>query len=1144
MPADFCHLRVHSHYSLLQASGLIEELVQAAKADEQPALAITDYGNLFGAIEQVRECKKAGIKPLLGMAAYCAGKSRLERTTGAENATWGLTLLAENHRGWQNLCKLATRAHVEGFYYRPRIDREILAEHREGLIVLSGPLTGEVQQKLLAHDYEGARRAAAEMRELVGEANYFLEIQRNESELQKRAADGLQRLASELGIPLVATNDVHYLRQEDWIAQDILLCISNGSVVTDQNRFRMSSRQLWFKTRAEMAQLFADLPDALTNTVAIANRCKVELDLRTYHLPVFVPPFGETPEQLFDRLCRSGLAERYPRSTPELEQRLAYEAGVVKKLGFVSYFLVVWDFIRYARESGIAVGPGRGSAAGSLVAYCLRITDVDPIEYGLIFERFLNPERVSMPDIDVDFCAARREEVIAYVRKKYGEANVSQIVTFGTMASRGVLRDVARTLEIPLAEVDKIAKKVPQGPGASLKKALEDPNSELHALRAASEETRRLFDIGTKLEGLARHTSTHAAGVVIADRPLVDYVPMCRNADLITTQWQMNELEEVGLLKMDFLGLKTLDILEECVRLVEETRGTRLDLDHLPLDDKATYELMTRGETLGVFQLESGGMRELLHDLKPDTFADVIAVLALYRPGPIGSGMVKMFCKRKHGQEPIEYPHASVQPILADTYGVIVYQEQVMLIANTLAGFTLAEADSLRKAMGKKQPEVMAKFKDKFVEGAARNGHDRKFAQQLFETIEYFAGYGFNKSHSTAYALLTYRTAYLKAHHPVEFLAANLTIEAGNSDKVKEFVDEARRMHVAVLPPDVNTSVARFVVEDGAVRFGLFAIKGLGERAAVAIVTERERAGHFASLDALCERLDQTILNKASLEALAKAGAFDPLRITRRQAVATLDHAMRSAAAVRKDRKKGQGSLFATATAAEPVAESGSEWGEKEKLAQEKAVLGFYLSGHPFERRGRFFARLAGWTSAMLRDQRPAEGTEVRIAGMISGIKVLQIKQGRNAGQKMARFQLEDLEGIVQVTCFARQYQEFQRDILEDAIVFVRGRIDGSGEETAILADEIRPASAVIEQEVGSLVLRLPDTALREREIERVAEIAGKHPGAQRLCFEVEQDGAVFGIRADPRFNIRVGDELLDRLSEVVGPGALSFARR
>ncbi|MEZ5963360.1 MAG: DNA polymerase III subunit alpha [Planctomycetota bacterium] len=1145
---DFVHLRLHSQYSLLTAPLTIEDAVAAAKADGQTALALTDDGNLFGAIEFYQACQGAGMKPILGMNAYVAGRSHKEPTS-ADNQTFPLTLLAENNTGWANLRRLSSIAYLEGFHYRPRLDKDLLQQHGEGIIALSGTVSSETAQHLLAGRNAEALQTAGALRDIFGPDRFFLELMETGHEPQQRVNQGLLELHQRLRAPIVATHDVHYLTREDWIVQDIVLCIRNGNVVSNPERFRMGSRELYLKSRAEMVQAFAALPEAIANTVAIAERCNVKIDFNVYHLPVFDTGAGETPDATFRRLCDEGARARYGESTAAVRDRLSYEIGIIEKLGFVSYFLVVQDFIRHARSLGIPVGPGRGSAAGSIVAYVLGITNLDPLRYNLLFERFLNAARVSMPDIDIDFCGDRRDEVIGYVRDKYGKDNVSQIVTFGTMASRGVLRDVGRVLEVPLGDIDQIAKKVPQGPGASLRAAL-DSDKELAEIRNASETNRRLFDLGLKLEGMVRHTSIHAAGVVVADRPLIDYVPLARNGEDITTQWQMEELEQVGLLKMDFLGLKTLTILHEAVRLIAQTRGQHIDLDHLPLEDAPTYRLMTDGDTLGVFQLESQGMRDLLARLKPDTFEDVIAVLALYRPGPLQSGMVDMFVRRKHGEEATAYPHPSLQPILEETYGVIVYQEQVMRIANVLAGFSLNDADNLRKAMGKKRPEVMAKFKQQFVDGAAHGGHDRTFAKELFETIEYFAGYGFNKSHSAAYALLTYQTAYLKAHHPVEFYAANLTVESGTSDKVKEFIDAARRGDTVVLPPDVNHSSRRFGVEKASVRFGLGAVKGVGTRTAEAIGEERESGGAYRSFDDFCERHDSSVLNKTSLEALVRAGAFDGFGETRAVLFESVDTALRSSARARDDRRKGQKMLFATPGTERPTAASEAkpkrrEWTEHERLAHEKEALGFYFSGHPFEKRGRFLQRLAGLNSSRLAELRSTlTDRSVRLAGMVSGVRILQIKSGRNAGQKMARFFLEDLEGRVPVTCFAKAYQECKDAIVEDAISIMTARLDAQSEELALLLESIEPAQQVVDAEVEAIVLRLSDSwQTAERCLERIADAIARHPGPQRVELEVVDGDHVFQVRADRHFSVRVTDDLLDHLAEIVGPTSLSFTK-
>jgi DNA polymerase-3 subunit alpha len=1136
-PADFVHLRVRSEYSLLTAPIRVAELAAAAAADGQRMLALTDQGNLFGAIEFYRACRDAGVQPILGMIGWCAA-GRRDEPTGADNPTYDLTLLAADARGWDNLRRLSSRAWLEGFHYRPRFDDELLAAHAGGLIVLSGGTGGEIAQRLLRHDEAGAARRAGEFRERFGD-RYAIEIVEHGTDSQRRLNEQLIRLARATGVPLVATNDVHFLQPDDAVAQDILGCIQNGSTIANPQRPRLPSRELWLKSRAEMAQAFADLPEALHNAIAIGERCRVDLQFGVYHLPRFDTGTGETVEQMFERRCREGALARYRELTPAIEARLGHEIDVIRQLGFVSYFLITADFIQFARDRGIPVGPGRGSAAGSIVAYALRITDLDPLRYDLIFERFLNAGRVSMPDIDIDFCGDRRDEVIRYVRDKYGADNVCQIITFGTMASRGVLRDVGRVLEFPLAEIDKIAKKVPQGPGASLRQALAT-DKELAELSKASPENRRLFELGAKLEGLARHASVHAAGVVVADRPLIDYVPLARNGDEIVTQWQMTEIEEVGLLKVDFLGLKTLTILAEGCRLVHKRTGELPDLDHLPLDDRETYALIGRGDTLGVFQLESPGMRDLLIRLAPDSFEDLIAVLALYRPGPLGSGMVDMFVRRKRGFEPVAYPHESLTPILAGTYGVIVYQEQVMQIANVLAGFPMNKADELRKAMGKKKPEVMAKFKDQFVAGAVGNGHAAGFAREMFETIEYFAGYGFNKSHSAAYALLTYRTAWLKAHHPLEFFAANATVECGHSDKLKEFVDAARRAGYAVEPPDVNRSERAFTVEDGAIRFGLGGIKGVGARAADLLVAERAGGGPFRSLTDLCTRVDSSHLNKAALESLARAGAFGCFGGSRRAAFEGLDQIMRGAMATREDRRRGQRSLFGELPAADPGAAAAPEWSARERLQYEKEALGFYLSGHPLEKRGALLARIAGTDTRQLGGLEA--GTIVRIAGMITGCRVLAIKSGPNAGQKMARFQLEDLHGSVPVTCFARSYATLHDRIRDDAIVFVRGKVEG-GDESGLVLEDVEPAERVVRQEVASLVLGIDD-GVGANELDRIAEAIGEFRGSHRLLFQVEDAGGRWRVACGGNHAVQICDELIDRLSAIVGPERLRFEPR
>jgi len=1144
---DFVHLHVHTHYSLLDGACRLGELVDKAVKDEQRALALTDHGNLFGAIPFYRTARKAGIKPILGIESYLAQRSRREKANPETNQTYHITLLAETNKGWSNLIKLSSMAFREGFFRRPRIDMEAMSQHSEGIVCLTGCLGGIVNQHILRDEMDAARTAAGELRDIFGQHNTYLEVMDNGYKGQRKSLAGLMDIGRDMGLPLVATNDVHYTNADDARAQDILLCINTGKTVLEEDRFKMESEQLFFRTKEQMAEVFHDLPAALATTTEIADRCNVEIDFDTYHLPVFEPETGETPDELFDRLLEEGARKRYGRITDEVRARLEYEKGIIRKLGFVSYFLITWDFIRFARENDIPVGPGRGSAAGSMVAYCLFITELCPLKYDLLFERFLNAERISMPDIDVDFCRDKRELVIDYVRKKYGADNVSQIITFGTMASRGVVRDVGRALDIPLGEVDQIAKKIPNGPGASLRAAL-DTDEDLKTIRTSGADKEALFDIGLRLEGLCRHASTHAAGVVIANQPLDSLVPLYKNGDDIVTQWQMTDLEAVGLLKVDFLGLKTLTIIDEAVRLIREEHGVEIDFDKVPLDDPKTFELLQSSHTLGVFQLESEGMRELIARLEPDCYEDLIALIALYRPGPLQSGMADMYVKRKHGDEAVKYPHDDLAPLLAGTYGVIVYQEQVMLIANKMAGFSLNEADSLRKAMGKKKPEVMAEFREKFVGGAVAHGYQKKVADSLFTTMEFFAGYGFNKSHSAAYALLTYRTAWLKANYPVEFMCSLMTGDMGLTDKVKEFKDEAGRMGIEVLGPDVNRSVVKFSVDGKDIRYGLGAIKGMGAKAAQSLVDERKANGKYSDLPDLSRRWDPSVANKTNYEILIKAGAFDSSGWTRRACFETYAEYLKEAQSTLADRRKGQNLLFSPSAPAgadepapnEPIPDI-PEWDEKERLAHEKQALGLYLSSHPFERRGAFFSRLAGMDTRTLS---AAEGHgvdgEVTLAGMITGVRPIVIRQGRNAGQRMAKFQLEDLHGSIGATVFSRQYHALQDKIVEDSLVFVKARVDKNSEEPAILVDEIESPATYVRQFVDALVVRLDEQRHSAQDLTRVRELVDRHPGRHRLIFEL---GPKLRMLADPDFRVDLAEELLEELTDALGPEALSFTK-
>ncbi len=1144
---DFAHLHVHSEYSLLDGANRLDDLVAAAKADGQRALALTDHGNLFGALDFYQKARKAGIKPLLGCEIYIARDSHRKPHHKTQNPYNHLTLLARDRAGYQNLLKLATASYLEGYSFRPRIDKATLARHAEGLMCLSGCLSGEISDLVQAGKLPQAERAAVELRDIFGADYFWLELQRNGIDIQARLNEALVDISARTGTPLVATNDIHYLRSEDCNTQDVLLCINTGAKRADEKRFRMDTQTLFFRTRAEMAHEFRDLPLSLTATMDVAERVALEIEFGTYHLPLFTPADGSAPEVLFDRLCDEGLALRYGPDHAQARARLEYEKRVIRQMGFVSYFLIVWDLIRWAREHAIPVGPGRGSAAGSIVAYALDITRVDPLRYDLLFERFLNSARISMPDIDIDFCKEGRERVLQYTRERYGAERVSQIGTFATLSARSVIRDVGRTLDLPLSEIDKLAKMVPQGPLApSLKEAVKD-DPELAAARA-NERYSELFDFSIKLDGLARHISTHAAGVVIADRPIVEYVPLCTNKQDVVTQWPAKQLEDLGLLKMDYLGLRTLTILELTLRLIERSGAVPPDLDRLPLDDRPTYALLNRGETLGIFQLESEGMRKLLARLKPDCFEDLIACLALYRPGPLESGMADMFMRRKHGLEKIDYPHPSLEPILRDTYGCIVYQEQVMLISNALGDFALNEADNLRKAMGKKQPEIMNKYSSQFVAGATKNGCAEGAAREIWEGIVKFGGYGFNKSHSTAYALITWQTAYLKAHHRIEFLAANMSCEMQSSDKIKEFVDDSRAAGIRLLPPDVARSRWGFLPEDGAIRFGFGAIKGTGEKAVEAVIRAREQlnARHVApSLHALCAEADPAAVAKLTWEALIKAGSFDSTGHDRGAVLDALEKAIAEGARVAGDRKAGQGSLFGVTQ--EDVAalgdgiDPGKAFVRADTLKAEYEALGFYLSGHPLEDRAGLFGLLSSTNTRDL--QGLPGGSEVTLGGLIVALKENTTKTGK----KMARFRLEDMQGGVNVTCFPRAYERFKSLMVEDSVVICRGKLEErSGDDATsslgLLLDAVLRLEDALQTFKGGLIIRLGpnDDVL----VPRVSELVRTHRGTSRLFFEIEGlDGRLRRVRSSERHNVRVSTELARGIEGILGSGRTKLAR-
>jgi DNA polymerase-3 subunit alpha len=1146
---EFAHLHVHSEYSLLDGANRIADLVEACVEDGQPALALTDHGNVFGAIELYRTCRAADVKPVVGCEVYVARQSRfLPHSKAKGNGYNHLTLLVRDQEGFRNLKKLASIAYLEGLHFRPRIDKEALAAHARGISCLSGCLAGELSQLCLHGKEAEAETLARELRDVFGAEHFWLELQRNGLELQARVNESLVRLARRTGIPLVATNDIHYLRHEHCEAQDVLLCINTGAKRADEKRFRFETDTLYFKRRAEMAEMFRDLPGTLRATMDVVEQVGLEIEFGSYHLPVFESPDGTPPEALLGRLLEEGLERRYGRQHAAARERLAHETRVIRELGFVSYFLIVWDLVRWAREHQIPVGPGRGSAAGSIVAYLLGITQVDPLKYDLLFERFLNSARISMPDIDIDFCKEGRERVLQYTRERYGPENVAQIVTFGTMASRTVVRDVGRVLDLPLKEVDRVPKTIPAGPGAPpLRDALErDPD--LLALRRERPDLDELFRLSVPLEGLARHISTHAAGVVIADRPIVEYAPLAKTGEDVTTQWPAPQLEELGLLKMDYLGLRTLTIIDRTLRTIRREGHEPPDVDHLPEGDRATYDLLAAGDTLGVFQLESEGMRKLLARLKPDCFEDLIALLALYRPGPLESGMVELFIRRKHGQEPTDSPHPSLDAILADTYGCIVYQEQVMLISNKLGGFSLNEADNLRKAMGKKKPEIMEPFSAKFVEGAVSNGCAPPVAREIWDNIVKFGGYGFNKSHSTAYALITYQTAFLKANHRCAFLAANMSCEMSDSDKVKQFVDDARRAGIEVLPPDVARSGWDFEPAGEAIRFGLGAIKGTGEKAIEAVLAARERllaAGEAPDLHGLSAEVDPALVGRLTWEALIKAGAFDSSGHNRGAVLAALDAALADAQRAAEDRRSGQASLFGAFGADEPAARADGidetkAWDGAETLRAEFEALGFYLSGHPLEER----AGLLSLLSSARTDELPSlpGGSEVLIAGLILSKGENVVKSGAMAGHRMARFRLEDLQGFVPVTCFPRTYEQHRALVEDGNVVLVRGKLEEGREEAALLAEEILTIEAALARFQGGVILHLERSD--EERLEELRALLARHRGPSPVWLQVTgDDGGSRRVRCGEGVRIALSEGFAREADRVLGRGKVRVAR-
>ena len=1157
---EFVHLHLHTEFSLLDGACRIEELLDEAARVKVPALAVTEHGNMFSAIAFHDQARERGIAPILGCEVYVAPESRLTKSGAPGTTANHLVLLAENRTGYQNLIKLVSSGYTEGFYYKPRIDKELLSQHAEGLIGLSSCLKGEVATGIRTEQTKKALAAAAAFRDILGAGNFFLEMQYQGIDEQLLVNTGLLPIARELDLPLVCTNDVHYLHQDDHRPHDVLLCIGTGKSVQDEHRLRYHGDQFYLKSPAEMAAVFGDHLDALRNTVVIAERCQVDLSSSENHLPNFEVPSPYTLDSYFEHVVREGFEGRLARLRQSLaggslvhpleayEARLSYEVEMIKRMKYPGYFLIVWDFMRYARDHDIPVGPGRGSAAGSLVAYCLRITDVDPLKFGLIFERFLNPERVSLPDIDIDFCERRRGEVIEYVTQKYGRENVAQIITFGTMKARAAVRDVGRALDVPYVDVDRVAKQIPATLDMTLERAQAE-NPALAELVNRDGRIKELLTVAQRLEGLTRHASVHAAGVVIAPRPLTEFVPLYKSQrDEITTQWAMNEIERIGLLKMDFLGLSTLTLLDDAVSAIRADGRAEITLDTIPLDDAKTYWLFSDGQTLGIFQFESSGMRDTLRKAKPQRLDDLIALNALYRPGPLRAGVIDEFIARKHGKVAITYELPELEPILQETYGIIAYQEQVMRIASDLAGFSMGEADLLRKAMGKKDASVMEAQRDRFVKGATERGVAKRKASKIFDLMEHFAGYGFNKSHSTAYALLAYQTAYLKANFPWYFMAALLTIESQNTDKLALYLSECRELGIPILPPDINTSALAFTITHDGIRFGLGAVRNVGESAILSMLAVRDTQRRITSLHTLCESIDLRLVNKRVLESLTKAGAFDglatspkqPPPVLRARLFAVIDRALEHGNRSQRDRDLGQSQLFADPevngdSGGIPLPEA-PPWSESQQLAYEKEALGLYLSGHPLDRFADDLRRVAAVTTIELAN---AEG-DVLVGGIVSGSRPLKTRRGH----RMAVFTLDDPLGAVEVVVFPEPFEKHAALVENDTMVIVCGKLERDEETRRILASKLLPIQALQETLVRQLDVRLTAPPHDRRTFEQLAEVFARHRGDRPVTveLEVQRKDRAMRVRADlGQVRIRPSAGLIEEVERLCGQGTVSL---
>ncbi len=1142
--ADFVHLHLHTTYSFLDAAVDISKLAIRAKELNMPAIAMTDHGNMFGAIEFYNKVIDQGIKPIIGCEFYLVNHDRtVKEKMDSENSYYHLVLLAKNQEGYDNLIKLCSTAYLDGFYYKPRIDKKVLADCSKGLIASSACIIGEIPKAILSTNKNNAEKIIYEYKEIFGQDNFFLELMDHGIPEEKTVNEALIELSKKTNTELIATNDVHYIERSDAKAQDVYLCIGTGKYLSDENRMKFHGSDFYLKSADEMKSLFEHVPDALRNTVHIADSISFDMKYKygenEKHLPVFKVPENYTQSSYLEELCYKGLKTKYEETTPELKERLDYELKVIKEMRFPGYFLIVQDFINWAKSNDIAVGPGRGSAAGSLVAYTLGITNIDPLRYGLFFERFLNPGRREMPDIDTDFEDSGRSRVIEYVREKYGDDKVAQIITFGTLKAKMAVRDVCRVMEIPIEDANKIAKKIPEGPKVTLDKAMLE-SSEFRDLINSNTQYREMFEIAKKLEGLRRNSSIHAAGIVIGDEELKRYVPLYRDPKkgLISTQFEGGQLEKCGLLKMDFLGLKNLSVIKNAVRIIKQTKNIDIDTDKIPLDDENTYELLRKGKSVGVFQLESGGMQELLKNLQPDNFEEIIALIALYRPGPLGSGMDKTFANRKFKREKVEYPHTDLEPVLKTTYGLFIYQEQVMKIAQIIGGFSLAKADNLRKAMGKKKIDQMAKLREEFINGAVDKKYDKKFAEKLYDDMANFAEYGFNKSHSAAYAVIVYITAYLKAHFPVEYMCALLTVYKGDIEDVAKYLNETRSMGITVLPPNIKKSFVDFSVEHDSIRFGLSAMQNVGEKAALNLIGERDENGEYKTLFDLTDRVDLRQCNKKVLEALCKSGAFDSFSENRKSIFDSIEDAIAGSARMKQIRATGQMDLFGTGGGDDDEEQGVMEdyralvntpdWAENEKLKYEKEILGVYMTAHPLTKYEDYIILLSTHDTEKIK--KCPDNEEIKIAGLLSNVQ----RKTAKSGHRYAIVEIEDFEGTIDGFIFRDNYTQYETHLAKDSVVIIEGNIKAEDEKRKLFINRVQPLNPEELPRIRRFLhILLKDDEIRYDRLNSLKKILYSHRGETAVYLHLRDENDIVRYhRLGDDFSVSINDDLKHHLSE------------